>query len=95
LADDGFECLGFARDDDLEKKLEAVAPETGHAAFKGYFAPAKFWPKQSSPFHASDTALAFLDGFRVAGHSPLSMSALAMLGKLFRGDLVNSMAFIG
>jgi hypothetical protein len=39
-----FERLGFAWDNDLEKKLEAV-PKQGHAAFKKYFVPAKFWPE--------------------------------------------------
>ena len=37
LADDMFERLGFAWDDDVEKKLEAVTPKQGHADFKKYF----------------------------------------------------------
>jgi hypothetical protein len=45
LAEDMLERLGFAWDNDLEKKLEAVTPKQGHAAFKKYFVPAKFWPE--------------------------------------------------
>ena len=45
LAEDMFERLGFAWDNDLEKKLEAVTPKQSHAAFKKYFVPAKFWPE--------------------------------------------------